>query len=96
MLDLGPDELVIRHFWSSPSWSRYGIRRDDIVSARVRQRELRTDFNVPGSPFDYANFDIVTCETAEGILELAVPRPDVPLVLRYVNSRSVASADQDS
>jgi hypothetical protein len=94
VLDLGPEHLVIRHFWSSPSWSRFGIKRDDIISAHARPRELRTDFNVPGSPFDYANFDITTCETAEGTFELAVPRPDVPLVLHYINSRSATSTNR--
>jgi hypothetical protein len=74
----------------------HGSRIDNYNAVRSITSPIGSGADVPRSPFDYANFDIVTCETAEGTLELAVPRPDIPLVLRYINSRSVAPADQDS
>jgi hypothetical protein len=93
MLDLTPDGLILRPFWSSPSRSRFRIK-EAIVSAGVRQREGWTDLNVPmtgayrqGGLFDYAGFETIHCETSEGVVELAVPRPDIPLVLHYLRRR---------
>jgi hypothetical protein len=87
-------------FWSSPSRSKFRIPREDIIWAHVRLREQGTDPNVPdsgiypaGAVFEWAAFDVITCESADGKLELGVPRPDVPLVLHYLNSRAAAPAD---
>lgn len=98
-LDLAPEALVLRHFWSSPSRSTFRIPREDVTSAWVRPRNRGTDVNVPatgvyspGGIFSYAGFETVTCETAAGEIELAVPRPDVPLMLHYINSRGRAQA----
>lgn len=96
-LDLAPDALVLRHFWSSPSRSSFRIPRQEVTSAWVRPRNGGTDLNVPaagvyspGGIFSYAGFEVVTCQTAGGEIELAVPRPDVPLMLHYINSRGRA------
>ncbi len=93
MLDLTPDGLILRPFWSSPSRSRFRIK-EAIVSAGVRQREGWTDLNVPmtgvyqrGGIFDYAGFETIHCETLVGIVESPVPRPDIPLVLHYLRRR---------
>ena len=94
MADLTPDGMVLRPFWSSPSRTRFVIA-EPVESAQVRGREPRTDRNVPmtgayaeGGGLDYAGFTIIRCQTERGILELAVPRPDVRLVLHYLRLRS--------
>ena len=86
MLDLHPDTLKFRPFWSS---SRIGFRipRGDIISAAPGRPDPASALYSPGSGlFDYAAFDFIACEMADGKHELAVPRPDVPPVLRYLNS----------
>ena len=73
--------------------------REDVTSALVRPRNRGTDVNVPatgvyspGGIFSDAGFETVTCETAAGEIEVAAPRPDVPLMLHYINSRGRAQA----
>lgn len=41
-----------------------------------------------GAVFEWSAFVVIICESADGKLELGVPRPDVPLVLHYLNSRA--------
>lgn len=99
MLDLMPAGLAFRPFWSSPSRTRFQIDAGEIMSAHMRPRSHRTDLNVPatgvyqqGGSFSYAGFEVIQCQTSHGLLELAVPRPDVPLVLHYLNrNRSAAT-----
>jgi hypothetical protein len=85
MLDLHPAALIFRPFWSSPSRSRFRIPRGDIISAAFGRPDRTTAFYSPGSRlFDYAAFDVIACQIADGKLDLAVPRPDVRLVLHYL------------
>lgn len=90
MLDLTPEGLTLRPFWSSPSRTRFLIE-EQIVSAHQRVSGIAGDARVlaasqpQGGPLDYAGFDIIQCETTRGQLELAVPRPDVPLVLHFLH-----------
>jgi hypothetical protein len=90
MLDLTPDGMMVRPFWSSPSRTRFHLS-EQIEPVAVRGPEWRSDLNVPmtgvyskGSIFQYAGFDVIQCRTPGGLLELAIPRPDVPLVLHYL------------
>jgi hypothetical protein len=91
MLDLTPAGAVLRPFWSSPSRTRFRIDVGEIETAHPRPRVNRTDLNVPatgvyrqGGIFNYAGFEVVECKTSSGLLEFAVPRPDVPLMLHYL------------
>lgn len=100
MLDLAPDALVIRPIWSSPFRSKFRIPREDITSAHLRPPQLGESGKVlddgiypAGAAFEWAAFVVIICESADGQLELGVPRPDVPLVLHYLNSRAPASTD---
>lgn len=97
MLDLTPEGLLLRPFWSPPSRTRFRIDMSEIMPAHLRPCRDRTDLNVPaagvyqqGGIFDYAGFDVVQCQTEHGLLELAVPRPNVPLVLHYLNRKRSA------
>jgi hypothetical protein len=93
MIDLTPEGLVVRPFWSS--LNRKVVRiGEEVLSAHVRPRDRRTDLNVratgvyaAGGPLEFAGFEVVTCRTAQGVIEFAIPRPDVPLFLHYVNRR---------
>ena len=86
MLELHPDALVFRPFWSSPSRTRFRIQRADILSADPARPDRATAIYSPGAGiFDYAAFDVITCHLTDGNLDLAIPRPDVPLVLHYLN-----------
>jgi hypothetical protein len=95
MLDLAPDALVVRPFWSSPFRSKFRIPREDITSAHLRPPRV-TEFGKvlddgiypAGAVFEWSAFVVIICESADGKLELGVPRPDVPLVLHYLNSRA--------
>jgi hypothetical protein len=94
MLDLHPDALIFRPFWSSPARSRFRIPRSDIISAAPGCPDRAAVLYSPGSGrFDYAAFDVIRCQMAGGNLDLAVPRPDVTLVLHYLNSPAAASTD---
>lgn len=102
MLDLTPDALIFRPFWSSPYRSRFRIPRGDIIGGEIISAvQGRTDpatvLYAPGSGlFEWAAFDVIACTMAEGKLELAVPRPDVPLMLHYFNSDAAASTDRSN
>jgi hypothetical protein len=92
MADLLPQALVLRPFWSSPD--RRSFQVDElVVSAGPRPRDRGKDWNVPGTgmygpgqALGYAGFEVLQCQTELGRFELAVPRPDVPLVLHYLRT----------
>jgi hypothetical protein len=99
MLDLTADGLIFRPFWSSPSRARFRIEAGEVTSAQLQPSGHRTGLNVPttgvyqrGGIFDYAGFEVIQCETTRGPLELAVPRPDVPLVLHYLHRAAGTAA----
>lgn len=90
MADLTPKGLVIQPFWYSRRRPIY--IEEQILSAEVRSRNLRTDWNVRttgayarGGILEWAGFEVIHCGTELGSIELAVPRPDVPLLLHYLN-----------
>jgi hypothetical protein len=92
MACLLPQALVLRPFWSSPDRRSFQVD-EPVVSAGPRPREPGTDWNVPGTGVARAGpgiwsrrFDVVQCLTERGRFELAVPRPDVPLVLHYLRT----------
>lgn len=91
LLDLAPGGMVIRPSWYL-FWRRALRLSEGILDAHVRPRNRKTDLNVKakgiyaeGQPFAYAGFEVITCRTGSGIIEFAVPRPDVPLMLYYLH-----------
>lgn len=92
MACLLPQALMLAPFWSSPDRRSFQVD-EPVVSAGPRPREPGRDWNVPGTGvhgpgqvFGHAGFDVVECRTELGRFELAVPRPDVPLVLHYLRT----------
>jgi hypothetical protein len=93
MLDLTPEGLVLRPVLLLGFLSRRIPARERIESARVRpfqsEREARsllaTGLYAPGDRMGWAGMEVITCETAAGVLEFAVKRPDVALVLHYLD-----------
>jgi hypothetical protein len=91
LLYLTPDGMVIR----SPVWMSLRRRAfqisEDVLDAHIRPYNFKTDYNVKGAgihakgqPFDWAGFEIITCRTSRGLIEFAIPRPDVPTALHYL------------
>ena len=87
MMDLTSDALVLRPYWYSLNRRQMTIK-EPVLYAWVRLRNFKTDWNIraagiyaPGAPLEWAGFEVVSCQTHLGILEFAVPRPDVQLVL---------------
>ena len=96
MVDLTPDVMAIGPFWYALRRERLRIE-ERILSAQVRPRDPRSDWNVraagiyaPGSGLDWAGFEVIRCQSELGVIELAVPRPDVPLLLHYLDRRTTA------
>ena len=91
MIELYPDGIVARPFWSTLSWRAFEVT-EDITQARVRPRDVKTDWNIRGTG-NYAEdgslsqqgMEVIACSTHRGTLELAVGRADVPLLLHYLN-----------
>ena len=95
MLDLAPDALVVRPFWSSPFRAKFRIPREDITSAHPRPPRVADSGKVlddgiypAGAVFEWSAFVVIICESAGGKFELGVPRSDVPLILHYLNCRA--------
>ena len=93
-MDLLPGGLTLRPFWFTPD--RHPIQiAEHITNAYVRPRDPRTDRRIhsvgnyqPGKPLGWAGFSVVVGETASGRLEFAVPNPDLPLFLTYIERRA--------
>lgn len=92
MANLRPEALILQPFWSSPDRRSFEVD-EPVISARPRVRAQNTDWNVPGTGiyaqgrvYAHAGFEVVECQTELGKFELAVPRPDVPLVLHYLHT----------
>jgi hypothetical protein len=64
-------------WWSRPALDRVPSKDWNVPG---------TGMHGPGQVFGYAGFDVVVCETELGRFELAVPRPDIPLVLHYLHT----------
>ncbi|HEV2373271.1 MAG TPA: hypothetical protein VGS19_13995 [Streptosporangiaceae bacterium] len=95
-LDLTADGPVLRPFLGfSFLWRRIPIHAH-VVSAKIRPfkdgREaldlMSTGQYAPGGKLEWAGSEIISCRTTEGVLEFAVKRPDVPLVLHYLDRLS--------
>lgn len=83
--------VVSSHWWAIPR--RRFVIRESIGSANVRERNPKTDWNVrsggmyaAGSTFQWSGSDVIICKTSLGVLEFAVPRVDVALVLHFINA----------
>jgi hypothetical protein len=90
ILDLTSDGMVIRPFWATFRRTAFRIR-EDVLDSGIRAYNFRTDYNIKatgvyaeGRRLSYAGFEIIVCRTEDGVIELAVPRPDIPLVLHYL------------
>jgi hypothetical protein len=90
MLDLTSDSLVLRPSWNSLSRKLITVT-EPVLTAEVRERNPGSDWNLKaagiyaaGQPLQFAGFVVISCQTASGTLEFAVPRPDVPLMLHVL------------
>lgn len=89
-LDLRPGGLVLRPRLKLGRRFHVG---EQVLSAHVRPFEskreamqhLGTGQYAPGGKLEWAGMVVVRCETSDGVLEFAVPRPDVRLVLHYLD-----------
>jgi hypothetical protein len=93
MLDLTPDGPVIRPLL----FLRFLRQRipvpEQVISARVRpfenQREafklLGAGQYAPGGVLEQSGSVVISCQTSGGLLEFAVRRPDVALMLHFLN-----------
>jgi hypothetical protein len=93
MLDLSPDGIVVRPYWSSLRRRVFRVT-EDITEAYVRPRDLKTDWNIratgayaEGGSLSHIGMEVITCRTELGPIEFAVVRPDVPLMLHYLDLR---------
>jgi hypothetical protein len=101
MLDLTPQGPVVRPILLlSFLWRRIPIT-DQVISVRVRpfenEREARKLLSsgqyAPGGVLQQAGSDVVACQTSHGVLEFAVRRPDVPLMLHFFNRITESSTN---
>jgi hypothetical protein len=72
----------------------YSAFTEDITEAHVRPRDLKTDWNIratgayaEGGSLSHIGMEVITCRTELGPIEFAVVRPDVPLMLHYLDLR---------
>jgi hypothetical protein len=96
-LDLAPGGLVLRK--GLLFWERQRIPiTEGLVSASLRppaspQEARRVEANgTPygsGGPMDVVGNQIIRCKTTEGILEFAIQRTDVPLLLHYITAHAL-------
>jgi hypothetical protein len=92
MADLTPDGILVRPYWLIGRKFRV---TEDILEAHVRPRNWRTDWNLRGGAGaytadggqSYLGMEVITCRTSGGIIEFAIPRADVPLMLHYISRR---------
>lgn len=90
-LHLTPDGMVLRPLWFSVPRKTFRIR-ENILDGHARPYNLKTDWNLKakgryaeGGPYSFAGFVVIACRTESGTIELAVPRPDVPLLMHYIH-----------
>jgi len=91
MADLTPEGILLRPMWLIGRKFRV---TEEIVDAHVRPRNPRTDWNLRATGayaadgrLSYLGLEVITCRTAGGTIEIAVPRADVPLMLHYISRR---------
>lgn len=92
MLDLTSDGPVIRPVLILKRWQRVPVS-EQVIEARVRQFDNQGEaFKLAGAG-QYASGGllqqsgsvVICCQTSGGLLEFAVRRPDVDLVLHFFN-----------
>jgi hypothetical protein len=91
-MDLAPDGLVLRKHVLFVERHRIPIK-EELLSAQERMPESLQEALRIGSgglysadqPLQQAGNSIVSCVTPLGVLEFAVKRTDVPLLLHYIN-----------
>jgi hypothetical protein len=93
ILDLSPDGIVVRPYWFALRRTSFLVT-EEIIEANVRPRDPKTDWNIratgayaEGGALSHIGMEVITCRTDLGSLEFAVIRPDVPLMLHYINHR---------
>lgn len=96
LLYLTPDGMLFKPVWYSLSRKVFRIS-EEVVSTHKRRYNFATDWNIKAKgrygvngQFSYAGFEFIVCHTSQGVIEVAVPRPDVPLLLYYI-SRKIAT-----
>src|SRR5215469_12928421 len=102
MVDLSPDGIVVRPFWYS--LRRRAFRVTEAISeAHVRPRNLKTDWNIratgayaEGGGLSHIGMEVITGRTDLGTIEFAIVRPDLPLMLHYLNRREQILGDYGS
>jgi hypothetical protein len=93
MIHLTPDGLVLRPLLLLSFLWRQVLIQDQFISARVRPfanaREQRKFLSsgkyAPGGRLEHIGTSIISCRTSQGVLEFAVPRPDEPLMLHFID-----------
>jgi hypothetical protein len=99
MIDLTPDSIVVRPFWYS--LRRRAFRVTEAISeAHVRPHNVKTDWNIRATgryaadgALSHVGMEVITGRTDLGTIEFAIVRPDLPLMLHYLNHRQQTVAD---
>jgi hypothetical protein len=93
MIDLSPDGILILPYWYDPRRRMLRVT-EEIIEAHVRPRNPKTDWNIratgayaEGGALSHIGMEVITCRTDLGSIEFAIIRPDVPLMLHYINHR---------
>jgi hypothetical protein len=102
MIDLSPDGIVVRPFWYS--LRRRPLRVTEAISeAHIRPRNLKTDWNIRAAgayaedgALSHIGMEVITGRTDLGTIEFAIVRPDLPLMLHYLNHRQQTVGDHGS
>jgi hypothetical protein len=102
-LDLAPDGPVIRPMlFLAFLWRRIPVT-EDIRSAQARPFASQWEAvnwrgsgaYAAGGALQQAGKVVISCRTSAGVLEFAVSRPDVQLVLHYFSRRPVGPATSE-
>ncbi len=93
MIHLTPDGVLLRPLLLLSFLWRQVLIQDQFIFARVRpfanageQRKfLSAGQYAPGGRLEHVGTSIISCQTSQGVLEFAVKRPDVPLMLHFID-----------
>lgn len=102
LVDLTRDGIILRPLLGLQFLRRQSQVREVVLSAWERPfadvheaRQLQaTGLYGPGGALEWAGSSVVSCRTSEGVLEFAVRRPDVQLLLRYLSVLAARDAGQ--
>lgn len=100
-LDLLPGGVRLRPYWFSPSRQVIEVA-EPIRGVHQRPRNPETDQRIrsagnyrPGGSLGSSGFSVVVGETDSGPLEFAVPNPDVPLLVHYIERLIAATSNSE-